>query len=297
MNVKRLRTSVAAAMGGAVLMAGLLVGASFALAQETDEPETTVEQDSPDRGFRSFRDDARRMGGDLDGIAEELGTTLEELRDQLASGATLDEIASSFGVDLDAVFDRLHQEAVDAIDEKVEDGDLTEEQADAIKERMESFDPESMVPFGSHGFRGDRPERMTDDRHPFDGMREFGDLGGFLDDVGLEVDLAELGDLLRSGASLDEILDGMDVDLDALIADATEAALAHLDELVADGTMTQEQADHVKEMIENFDISQGFPFGLRDMDFDFDFDMDRFDMDHFDMDRFRGHAEEALLDI
>ena len=240
MNVKRLRTSVAAAMGGAVLMAGLLVGASFALAQETTEPEVTVEQNSPERGFHSFRDDARIMGGDLD-----------------------------------------------AIDQLVEDGLLTQEQADAIKERLESFDPESRLPFGSRDLPLDRLEGLTDDRHPFDGMREFGDLGGFLDELGLDVDLAELGDLFRSGASLDELLDGMDLDLDVLVEDATAAALAHLDELVADGTMTQEQADHIKEMIESFDLSEGFPFGLRDMDFDFDFDMD-----HFDMDRFRGHGDD-----
>ncbi len=285
MNANRLRTSIAAAMGGAVLLAGLLVGASFALAQETDEPEITVEGDSPDRSFRSFRGDARMMGGDLDGIAEELGTTLEELRDQLAAGATLDDIAATFGVDLDAVFDELHQKAIDAIDQRVEDGDLTEEQADAMKERMESFDRQSALPFGSRDFRRDMPEGSMDDRHPFDGMRGFGNIGGFLGE--LDLDLAELGDLLRSGASIDEALDSMGLDLDNVVADATAAALAHLDELVAEGTMTQDEADHIKEMIENFDLSQGFPFGLRDMNFDFGFDME-----NFNMDRFRGHAED-----
>lgn len=289
MNAKRMRTSIAAAMGGAVLLAGLLVGASFALAQETDEPEITVDGDSPDRGFHSFRDDVRLWRGNLDGIAEEMGTTLEELRDQLAEGATLEDIAAAAGIDLDAILEQLRQASLAAIDQQVEEGNLTQERADAIKERIESFDATDGFPSGFHGFRGGLPEDFDRADHPFDRRRGFGAGGGFLGDLDLDVDLAELGDLLKSGLNLEEALDSMGLDLDTLVADASDAALTHLDELVADGTMTQEQADRIKEMMESIDLTNGFPFGLHDLHFDFGFDME-----NFDMDRFRGHGGDRF---
>ncbi len=285
MNINTLRTSVAAAMGGAVLLAGLLVGASFALAQETDEPEITVEGDTMERGFHSFRDGARKFGGNLEAIAAELGTTLDELKDQVAAGATLEGIATNAGVDLDALFEQLRTDALAAIDQQVADGNLTQSQADSMKERIESFDPENVFSFGPREFRGERV---------------FGGSGGFLGDLGLDFDLAELGDLLKSGLGPDEALAELGVDLDIVVADATAAALEHIDELIAEGTITQEQADQMKEMIESFDLSEGFPFGMRGFKFDLDFE-------NFDMDRFHGprgdgstdatNAEDALLDV
>ncbi|MDX2343709.1 MAG: hypothetical protein QNL12_08280, partial [Acidimicrobiia bacterium] len=181
MNINTLRTSVAAAMGGAVLLAGLLFGASFALAEETDEPEITVEGDTMERGFHSFRDGARKFGGNLEAIAAELGTTLDELKDQVAAGATLEEIATNAGVDLNALFEQLRTDALAAIDQQVADGNLTQSQADSMKERIESFDPENVFSFGPRGERGDG--------------HLFGGSGGFLGDLGLDFDLAELGDL------------------------------------------------------------------------------------------------------
>ena len=391
MNINTLRTSVAAAMGGAVLLAGLLVGASFALAQETDEPEITVEGDTMERGFHSFRDGARKFGGNLEAIAAELGTTLDELKDQVAAGATLEGIATNAGVDLDALFEQLRTDALAAIDQQVADGNLTQSQADSMKERIESFDPENVFSFGPREFRGERgdghlfggsggflgdlgldidlaelgdlvksglgldealaelgvdldivvadataaalehldelvvegtitqgqADSMKERIESFDpenvfsfGPREFrgergdghlfGGSGGFLGDLGLDIDLAELGDLVKSGLGLDEALAELGVDLDIVVADATAAALEHIDELIAEGTITQEQADQMKEMIESFDLSEGFPFGMRGFKFDLDFE-------NFDMDRFHGprgdgstdatNAEDALLDV
>jgi polyhydroxyalkanoate synthesis regulator phasin len=270
MNTKRLRTSVAAAMGGAVLLAGLLVGASFALAQETEEPDVTVESDAPDRA-RGARDDARRWVGNLEGIAEEFGTTLDELKAQLAGGATLDDIATDLGIDMQDVVERLRQEALDAIDQQVADGNLTQERADSIKERIESFDLEDGFPFGKHGPRGEAPEGFDDEHRGSRGFVEGLDLGGFRGHHGdgfeffgdLDIDLEELRGLLSSGMSLDDALSELGIDVDSLIAEAQEAALAHIDERVAAGEMTQDQADQLKEMIEGFDISEGFPFGMR----------------------------------
>ncbi|MCP4964136.1 MAG: hypothetical protein GY926_02760 [bacterium] len=307
MNIERLRTSVAAAMGGALLVAGLLVGASFALAQETTEPEVTTESETP-RGTRGHRGDARHFGGHLEDIAEEFGTTLDELKSQLADGATLDEIATDLGIDLEGVLDGLRQKALDAIDQQVADGNLTQERADEIKERIESFDLEDGPRFGARGFGGD--DHRSGDRRGAKGFLEGLDLdidleelrglldsGASLEDAlaelgieldleglnlrglgrhlgdsfdffgDLDIDLEELRELLSSGMSIEDALVELGVDVDALIADAQEAALAHLDERVAAGTVTQERADEIREKIESFDLSEGFPFGMKGFDF------------------------------
>jgi polyhydroxyalkanoate synthesis regulator phasin len=264
-------------MGGAVLLAGLLVGASFALAQETEEPEVAVAGDALDRGFHLFREGAHMVRGHLDRIAEELGTTPEELRDQLADGATLEEIATAAGVDLDALFEELRLEALVAVDQQVAEGSLTEEQADRIKERIESFEPGEGFFGGHRGFRGGLPG-----------------LGGFFGD--LDLDMEELRELMESGMSLDEALDSMGVDLDALVAEATAEALAHIDELVAEGNLTEEQADRIKERIESFELGDGLPFGLGG----FRFPPDGFGHHHGPGLGFFGdegaNVEEALLD-
>ena len=243
MKMKRLRTGLAAATGGAVLVTGLLAGASIAVAQETDTPEVTAESDSTDRGFRTPRDRAR-LGGGLERIAEEFGTTVDELRTQLRDGATLEELAEAAGVDIDALHEQMKQEALDAVDEKVAAGDLTQEQGDAIKERIESREPGERAPRGERGPRSALPG-----------------LGGLFGD--LDIDRDALHELIEAGTSFDEALESLGVDVDALVAEATADALAHIDELVAEGQMTQERADEMKEKIESFDISEGLRFGPR----------------------------------
>lgn len=240
MNMKRLRTGLAAATGGAVLVTGLLVGASLAVAQETEAPEVTTEGETLDRGFRSFREHAR-LGGGLERIAEELGTTLDDLRSQLRDGSTLEELADAAGVDLDALRAQMKEEALAAVDEKIASGDISQEQGDAIKERIESFEP------------GDRARRG--------GIGHFLGLGRLLGD--LDIDRNELRDLVESGTTLDEALESLGIDVESLVAEATEDALARVDELVTEGRITQDKADEVKERIESFDISEGLRFGPR----------------------------------
>ena len=241
MKMKSLRTGVAAAMGGAVLMAGLLVGASLALADETDEPDTPQEETRGELG--GFMGDRfHKMAGGLEDLAAELGLPLEEIREQLHDGATLEEIAEGLGVDLDQVFTDLRASALAEIDQRVADGDLTEEQGDSIKERIESFEP-GEGPFGT------RPNR---------GMHAF---RGFLGD--LDIDLDSLRESIKSGMTLDDALEDLGLDVDALLSDAVENATAHIDELVAEGRITQERADEMKERLESFELGEGFPLGSR----------------------------------
>ena len=249
MKIKHLRTGVAAAMGGAVLLAGLIVGASIAFADDTSDADATVkEKDCAfPGGFHGLWDD----------VIGELDIDLDELRSQLREGATLEELAETAGIDLDAAIQDAKDALTDAIDEKVESGYLSEERADALKERIESFELEEY----RFGPRGDRGFGFG-----------FGDMRGFGSPFGdFDIDLSELHDLLESGMTLDEALPELGVDIDGAIEDARQQALDRIDSLVEDGVLSEQRAADLKEMIESFELGDGFPFGRGGFHFRFDY--------------------------
>ena len=137
----------------ALLLAGL-VGVSVVSAQEPT-PERPAPFGWRGGGLgRGFFGGAR--GGSwttFDTAAEAMGLTPVELFAELHDGKTLEEVAEAQGVEMEAV-----QEAVnaaraeaqkEAIEQAVEDGKLTQEQADWMLEGLEKgFFP------GGRGFRG-----------------------------------------------------------------------------------------------------------------------------------------------
>ena len=171
MNKKSLRVSVAAAVGGAVLLAGLLVGVSFALAQDTEDSRATEE--STDEGELHHRHgDGFDLFGDLD-------VDLGELREQLESGASLDEALDGLGLDLEELAGQALEDALAHLDEMVAAGRMTQEHADSLEEMIEGLDFSEGLPFGIGGFRfdGEFP------KFPMDGMHGPGGHGhGFFED-------------------------------------------------------------------------------------------------------------------
>ncbi|MEA2000433.1 MAG: hypothetical protein U9N84_00890 [Actinomycetota bacterium] len=279
MNPKNLRQSVAAALGGAVVVATLFVGAAFAFAQDGGESapvaDTPAEVDPP-------RPDL--FGDRLDLTDEDVADVLAEIEEQ----------------------------ALGLIDDAVTSGRITEEQGDALKGRVGAFssrdrlrfDPDMLldgVPFElpdffgtlPEGFEfgldhfpfGPLPEGFEFEGYPFD-LDSFGDfdlmaeLEGLAEGLGTTVE--ELREQFESGMSLDDVLDDLGIDRETLVAETLEQAIAKIDGLVADGVLSQDQADSIKELLDRFGSGEGFPFDLHDFDFDFgEFE--------FDMDGFRGH--------
>jgi len=92
------------------------------------------------RGF-AFGMRGQHSWQSFDAIAEALGLTPEQLFSELHSGKALEEIAEEKGVDLQAVKDALtasQKEAMKAeIEQAVEDGELTREQADWLLKGLE----------------------------------------------------------------------------------------------------------------------------------------------------------------
>ena len=73
----------------------------------------------------------------IDAVSELLGLSPEEIREERESGKSLVEIAEEQGVSEDALIEAIMAAPKEAIEQKVEDGILTEEQADHLIERLE----------------------------------------------------------------------------------------------------------------------------------------------------------------
>ena len=121
------------------------------------------------------RDGHRGFGPSLSAAATALGMTEDELRTALQTdGTTLADVAGDQGVEVDALVDALVTAQQERIAAAVEDGRITQEQADErladLEERVtERVNSEASVGGPGHGFRGDggdRPDRGADDEAP-----------------------------------------------------------------------------------------------------------------------------------
>jgi hypothetical protein len=139
-------------IGGAlvVLLVAGLAGAAVVSAQEpTPEPGTSA---SP--GWRGGGRDGRGRGDPaggflhgngrweaFDAAADALGLTPVELFAELHEGKSLEEVAETQGVDPETVYDAVDaaraEQMREAIEQAVEDGTLTREQADRMLEQQE----------------------------------------------------------------------------------------------------------------------------------------------------------------
>lgn len=105
-------------------------------------------------------------GPGLDAAASYLGLTEAELADRLRSGSSLAEIAKAQGKTADGLKQALSAAAKEHLDEEVQEGDLTQEQADAMLEQLRSRLDDVIAgtgfgPRGRHGERGDMPAPST----------------------------------------------------------------------------------------------------------------------------------------
>ena len=147
-------------------------------------------------------------------------------------------LAQELGVDEARLLEAGKTAARAAVDAAVAGGDLTEEQATALRERIDAADsiPCPAVGLGRGGF--------GHHRHGL-GVPAIGLLGELADAaagaVGLE--RAELMERLTSGQSLQEIAGAEGVDYAAVRTAIHDAAQARLNEAVEAGRLTREQAD------------------------------------------------------
>lgn len=148
--------------------------------------------------------------------------------------AVIEDAARQLGVEPDALSDALKQAFENRIDAAVEAGRITEEQANALKERLESGDVPLLGGFGPHfGHFGAR----------FGHFGHVGSLEAAAEYLGLTA--AELRERLED-ATLAEIAKDRGKSVDGLTNALVTAAESRIDEAVAAGRLTQEQAAELK---------------------------------------------------
>ena len=204
---------VAAALAGG----GVLAGTAVAGAQ-TDGGRPPAEADRPPDG----------RGPGLDAAAEALGISVDDLRSKLEGGATIAQVAQQQGVDVQKVINAMVADATAHIDQAVQDGKLTADQADERKAALP-----------------DRITRLVNEGKPKGEGRGHGPkLDAAAKALGVSTD--ELRDQLRGGKTIAQVAEARNVDkqkvIDAMVADAEQ----HLDQAVQDGKLTADQANERK---------------------------------------------------
>ncbi len=150
------KTLATIGIASGLAFAGLGV-AQVASAQTTDEStvenDTTAEESEArdgegrrgNRGVSEGRDGEGRRGKgcgkNFEAVAEILGMEADEIRAQLDEGMSLADIAEANDVDPDELVDAMVAAATERIDEKVAEGDLTDEEAaEKLAEKSERIE-------------------------------------------------------------------------------------------------------------------------------------------------------------
>ena len=187
------------------------------------------------------------MGGEV--LAEALGMSVEDFQAALAEGQTPQEIAQAQGIDWADVEAALQAAAEDHLQQAVDDGKLTQEQADAILERM-----------AEHPFDGGAFMKGPGGRGQFGG-RPGGQFGGHLGGPQMNRgnELAEVLGMSQEDfqSALEEgrrqalvnIVEDQGMTMEEVAQALFDKAVERLDSAVADGKLTQEQADQILEKV------------------------------------------------
>jgi predicted DNA-binding protein YlxM (UPF0122 family) len=239
-----------ALLAAAVLFAGGIVGGII-----TGVIPVQAEDDNP----WPWPGHGRGWGGPrevLETVAEVLGLAPEDLRSEIQGGKSVAEVAEAQGVDTQSIVDAINAEIEQWVQEAVNEGRLTQEQADRIRESLADFDGERLLglamPFGPlHGGFG----------------RGWGGAQAIMETAAEVLGLApeDLRSELEGGKTLGDVAEAEGVETQAIV-DAVHAQVTEmLQEAVESGRLTQEQADRMLERLAECDGAQfrclGMPFG------------------------------------
>lgn len=229
------------AIVGAVLFALGFAGASFAKSPEAagiisgvDSPWSALQAadttDGPET--EAFRGRKGGFGFDLrsymeQALADAFGITLEELQAYRDAGTTLTDLAIEQGLTVAEMESKLESARTAAIDAALAAGDITQEQADEMQARMAEGKP-----------AGDR--------------KHDGPLSEYMDAAIAEafgITVEELQALEDAGQTLKDLAIEQNLTVEEFQAKTEAARTAAIDAALADGAITQEQADLMKERL------------------------------------------------
>ena len=171
-------------------------------------------------------------------------------------------LAGALGIDQTKLTDAIKKAQTDTIDQAVTNGDLTKARADDMKQRLAENKAGQFGPFGGPGM----PFEKGDRRGP-GGPKMGGPMAGGLQGQGIQEAVAaklgltvqELQTQLRSGKSLLTIAKEKGVSEADLRAAIKAALKTQLDKSVADGKLTQAQADAALARIDSMPLDGSRP--------------------------------------
>ncbi len=252
------KTLVIAGIVGIVILTLGTVGLAYAGSRVADithfmgwseEDHGSYMMGDGDDGFDHRRGGGMGEGRDMgDGVLHEylvasfagqLGISVEELEDLLETERTFQAAASSLGYSEEETADMLTQARIEALAQAVEDGVITQEEADEMLEGGRGFGRRG----GGRGMMGEGGDKGV--------MHEYM-IAGLAEALGLAPE--ELEERHEAGESFEDIALSLGFTEDELPGLFEEAHAEALALAVADGVITQEQAD---EMLER----GGFGFG------------------------------------
>ena len=244
----------------AVAVAGLLTIGGVAYAQDAPKGGYAQGEQNGPSGFmqRGNRGGGEgRFGGDHGGrhggpefmdqdamkavVAQTLGLSVADLDAAKEAGKHLPQLAEEQGVDMETVKAAMKAEATRQVNQAVADGTITQAQADRILRRIENGRGPGHGPGcgGRHGDRQGGPEFMDQDA-----MKAV-----VAQTLGLSV--ADLDAAKEAGKHLPQLAEEQGVDMETVKAAMKAEATRQVNQAVADGTITQAQADRILRRIEN----------------------------------------------
>jgi hypothetical protein len=152
----------------------------------------------------------------------------------------LGDVAKRLGISQNKLEDAIQEATIARIDDAVAAGDITKAEGDALKERIRSGDVPPILP----GLDGPSVE------HGPVGLHAVGPFGpDFLDAAAayLGMDEGDVREALRDGKSLADLADAKGKSVDELVQALRDELRHDADEAVADGALTQEQANRLVE--------------------------------------------------
>lgn len=172
-------------------------------------------------------------------VKDTTGLAWSDLLPELRAGQTLTEVLEAHGADPQAVRDAVEAAVTVEIEEAVANGTLTEERAAALLEQLDTALERaftSTFPLWPDALRDRLHDRWQE-------SLETTLIGVIADMAGVEV-----GELLREALTpptLGEIAESYGLDVEAVSAEAEARITEAINERVAEGTLTQEQADEL----------------------------------------------------
>ena len=167
-------------------------------------------------------------------VADLLGLSGSKLRAELQAGKSIADVAAEQGVALETIENALIDQLSTHLAEKVANGDLTQEEADTrLAEASSRISERLTQPFDGNGPRGRRGQRGQM-------MSTIADL------LGLEGE--ELRAELQAGKSIADVAAEQGIALESIENALIDQLNTKLAEKVANGDLTQEEADaHLEE--------------------------------------------------